>query len=275
MATDGNNIETWLNNISQKIDVIAKNRVIVAGGLLFQGISMLLNPENVAKGIVQGIGTTMIISSVVYLITTLIIEKKKLPAKTIGITVLIALLGVAYNVWPDTFVPFLRFELGIFLFLTGGTALARKLQLNRLARYGDKLLRDDDTASSLPPKDVANEVDHSLDEQVTNNVAPALRLLSRMNGSSLGSWISNGLIFMMGLTIMLYPMDTDSDTFFLISGIALTLTGLADLWTALSLEWKKRARGKTAVETPKEAEKADLPEEKGKAPSESAGKDEK
>ena len=234
-------IEHWLTVIPEKIELIAKNRLIVAAGLLLQGISMAFHPDRVPGGIVQGIGTTMVIASVIYLVTTLIIQKQKLPARTAGITILIAAAGLACYCWHQTIAPFLRYLIGGFLLLTGGTGMATQFRFQRLTSLGNQLLKQNSApmTSLLPESEVTEQVDKTVQEQINRNISPAIHLLNRLNRTSVGSWISNGMIFLLGISVMLFPFQS-GDALFRFSGIVVTTTGLSELWTALLLVWKKR-----------------------------------
>lgn len=233
-------IEHWLTVIPKKIDLIAKNRLIVAAGLLSQGISMILHPDRVPGRIVQGIGTAMVIAAVVYLATTMIIQKQKLPERTVGITILIAAAGLACYFWHQTISPFLRYVIGGFLLLTGGTGLATQFQLQRLTSLGNQLLKQNRASVTylLPNSEVTKQVDKAVQEQITRNISPAMNLLNRLNRTSIGSWIRNGLICLLGISVMLFPFQS-GDALFRFSGIVVTTTGLSELWTALLLVWKK------------------------------------
>jgi uncharacterized membrane protein HdeD (DUF308 family) len=74
-----------------------------------------------------------------------------------------------------------------------------------------------------------------------------MNLLNRLNRTSIGSWIRNGLICLLGISVMLFPFQS-GDALFRFSGIVVTTTGLSELWTALLLVWtKNKYHGKPDV----------------------------
>lgn len=233
-------IERWVAAIPEKIDRIMKNKLVMAVGLLFQGISMLLHPDRVPGGIVQSIGTTMILSSLLYL-GTAIFSKRELPdLSTVLTTLIIASVGGAVFYFHQALAPFLRYGLGIALLLMGGTGLTQLTQLKHLERLGNLALRRELVPRNFPKTQVTDEVEKAAQEQISKNLSPALNLLKRLNKASFGSWLTNSITFLLGLAVLMYPFES-GDMLFRFSGIAITFTGLTDLGMAMMLKWRKCA----------------------------------
>ena len=93
--------------------------------------------------------------------------------------------------------------------------------------------------SLLPKSEVTEQVDKTVQEQINRNISPAMKLLNRLNRTSIGSWIGNGMIFLLGIAVMIFPSQS-GDTLFRFSGSAVIAAGVADLWDAVVFEWKKR-----------------------------------
>ena len=122
-----------VEDLSNKINVILQNRLIIAFFLIVDGITFMLNPDTTLPEMAKNIILLIIFAAFSVLITNLAVKTKD--KKTIAISIVIIALGIFFYFYPDLIAAYMQLLLALFIIYSGLTNIAGALNLNRLSRY--------------------------------------------------------------------------------------------------------------------------------------------
>lgn len=231
-------MERWFFLTTGRIIQATKNKLFLAAGFLFQGMSFLLHPDRAPSEIIQFFGITLFMIAAANLFAALFPRDMRVTFRTIVPILITAFTGILSIVLRQTLAPYLRYGIGVILLLTGGRGLAQLLHLHQLASLGDGLLFQITYTERLLQNEVNQNIEKAAQEQAHKNLLSALKLLSRLNKAAIGPWLTNSLTFLMGIAILAYP-DQSGDVLFRISAIAILIAGFSELWTYMMLRRTK------------------------------------
>lgn len=218
-------------NISSKVDIIMRNRLIIAFFLVVDGITFILNPDTTLPEMAKNIILIMLLATVSVLIANLSAKTKD--KKTIAISIIIIALGIFFYFYPDLISAYMQLLLALFIIYEGVTNIANALNLDKLSGYTQKLAQKYHKITSQKPtsgkkaansqkfKEVDDNINEELKQQEKKLITPLKNIIGKTSGSSTLYVIANAASIILGIVLLIYP------------GASMTVWGIIFLYTGI------------------------------------------
>ncbi|MBR2709638.1 hypothetical protein IKE72_00995 [Candidatus Saccharibacteria bacterium] len=220
------------------IEIIMRNRLIIAFFLIIDGVTFLLNPEMSLPGMAQNIILIVIFASLTILITNLAAKTKDY--KTIFISLAILAVSGFLYFYPDLIAAYIQLFLALFIIYDGIKNIAETLHLTRLTDYTAKVARKYNKFAHTEPKsekekikrekfkEIDTNLDTSLTEQKDKLMSPLRNLVGKSSKSSRLYVAVNIITIILGLVVLFYPSASMA-----VWGLIFLYTGLTNFTAAL------------------------------------------
>ena len=259
-----------VEGIANTIDIIMRNRIIIAFFLVVDGITFLLNPDTTLAGMAKNIILLVLLATVSVLITNLAAKTKD--KKTIIISIAILVAGIIFYIYPDFIAAYIQLLLALFIIYEGATNIANALSLNRLSRYTeaiankyDKIINRKATSEEKQArkekfKEVDDNINTGLEEQAEKLMNPLKNIVSKTSNSSKLYIIANAISIILGIILLIFP-----DVSMTLWGLIFLYTGLPNLFaTVKAMDLFKKIKEKRFKEILFDAEKNGESKQQGK-----------
>lgn len=259
-----------VEGIANTIDIIMRNRIIIAFFLVVDGITFLLNPDTTLAGMAKNIILLVLLATVSVLITNLAAKTKD--KKTIIISIAILVAGIIFYIYPDFIAAYIQLLLALFIIYEGTTNIANALSLNRLSRYTeaiankyDKIINRKATSEEKQArkekfKEVDDNINTGLEEQAEKLMNPLKNIVSKTSNSSKLYIVANAISIILGIILLIFP-----DVSMTLWGLIFLYTGLPNLFaTVKAMDLFKKIKEKRFKEMLFDAEKNGELKQQGK-----------
>lgn len=236
---DLNKAAKKVETLSKTIEVIMRNRLIIAFFLIVDGITFLLNPDTTLSGMAKNIMLLIVFASFSIFIGNIATKEKDL--KTIVVSAIIMTLGVFFYFFPDLIAAYLQLLLALFIVYDGVSNIARALHFNnKLSKWGKTITRklsktfkrknSSKTAKveAKKFKAIDNNIDESLAEQKEKLITPLQNIAKKSSKSLVLYIIINTMSIIFGIILLVYPNAS-----MMIWGMIFLYTGLVNLLTSI------------------------------------------
>lgn len=236
---DFNKTAKKIEGISNTVETIMRNRLIIAFFLIVDGITFLLNPDTTLSGMTKNIMLLIIFAAFSIFITNLAAKKKD--KKTIIISVVIIVLGIFFYFYPDLIAAYLQLLLALFIIYDGASNIISSLHFNgRLSKWSKAVIKKSGklfeskkpTKSKLVEvekfKEVDSSVNQNLAEQKEKLITPLQNITKKTSKSLVLYTIINSISIIFGITLLIYPNAS-----MMIWGMIFLYTGLVNLLTSI------------------------------------------
>ncbi len=227
-----------VENISNKVDIIMRNRLIIAFFLITDGITFMLNPETTLPEMARNIILIILLAAASILITNLAAKTKD--KKTIAISLAIIAAGIFFYFYPDLIAAYMQLLLSLFIIYDGITNIANILHLNdKLSKYTKAISREYNNLIHRKVKDEKNKqqqekfkdidsnINENLEQQKEKLITPLKKIINKANKSSTLYIIANTASITFGIILLVYP-----DVSMMIWGLIFLYTGLSNFFIA-------------------------------------------
>lgn len=227
-----------VESISNKVDIIMCNRLIIAFFLIVDGITFMLNPETTLPEMARNIILIILLAAASILITNLAAKTKD--KKTITISLAIIAAGIFFYFYPDLIAAYMQLLLSLFIIYDGVTNIANILHLNdKLSKYTKAISRKynnlihrkvkDEKKKQQQEKfkDIDNNINEGLEQQKEKLITPLRKIINKTNKSSTLYIIANTASITFGIILLVYP-----DVSMMIWGLIFLYTGLSNFFIA-------------------------------------------
>ena len=227
-----------VENISNKVDIIMQNRLIIAFFLIVDGITFMLNPETTLPEMARNIILIILLAAASILITNLAAKTKD--KKTIAISLAIIAAGIFFYFYPDLIAAYMQLLLSLFIIYDGVTNIANILHLNdKLSKYTKAISRKynnlihrkvkDEKKKQQQEKfkDIDNNINENLEQQKEKLITPLQNMVNKANKSSALYIIANITSITFGIVLLIFP-----DVSMMIWGLIFLYTGLSNFFIA-------------------------------------------
>ena len=228
-----------VESISNKVDIIMQNRLIIAFFLITDGITFMLNPETTLPEMVRNIILIILLAAASILITNLAAKTKD--KKTIAISLAIIAAGIFFYFYPDLIAAYMQLLLSLFIIYDSITNIANILHLNdKLSKYTGAISRKynslihrkvkDEKKKQQQEKfkDIDNNINENLEQQKEKLITPLQNMANKTNKSSvLYIIIANITSITFGIVLLIFP-----DVSMMIWGLIFLYTGLSNFFIA-------------------------------------------
>ena len=253
-----------VEGISNKVDIIMRNRLIIAFFLIVDGITFILNPDTTLSGMAQNIILIVIFASLSVLIANLATKVKDI--RTIVITLIIVLLAIFFYFNPDFIAGYIQLILSLFIIYNGASNIFSALHWNdKLAKYTGAITskyhklthRKKPAKKSKVQKEKFKEIDDNLNAELEAQekklLSPFAKMVDKSRKSSALYIVTNSASVIFGIILLVYP------------GVSMTIWGIIFLYTGISnfiigartMNLTKKIKGKKYKEILFDAEKTD------------------
>ena len=227
-----------VENISSKIDIIMRNRLIIAFFLIVDGVTFMLNPDTTLPEMARNIILLILLTATSILITNLAAKTKD--KKTIIISLAIIAAGIFFYIYPDLIAAYMQLLLSLFIIYNGITNIANILHLNdKLSKYARAISRkynnfihrkaEDEKKKQQKEKfkDIDNNINEGLEQQKEKLITPLKKIINKANKSSTLYIITNAASIAFGIILLIFP-----DVSMMIWGLIFLYTGLSNFFIA-------------------------------------------
>lgn len=216
-----------VEDLSKKVDVITRNRLVIAIFLIVDGITFLLNPDTTLGGMAQNIILIMLLATLSVFLTSLASKTKDI--KTIVISLIVLVVGAFFYFYPDIIAAYIQLLLSLFIIYDGMVNLSNVLNLNILSRFTKFIARKFEGKPKKKSKDakfkeVDDNIDKGLEEQAEKLMNPLKNIVEKTNKSSILFIIANIASITLGVVLLVFPGAS-----MMIWGIIFLYTGLTNL----------------------------------------------
>ncbi|MBQ6410118.1 DUF308 domain-containing protein [Candidatus Saccharibacteria bacterium] len=228
-----------VEGVSSKVEIIMRNRLIIAFFLIVDGITFILNPDTTLSEMAKNIILLILLAAFSVFITNLSAKTKDL--KTIITSIIIIILGAIFYFYPDFIAGYMQLLLALFIIYNGLVNIANALNFSdKLSKYTDAISKKYHKLFGRKPKnkkrqqqeekfkEVDNNINQGLEEQKEKLVSPLRNILSKASKHSVLFIIANTASIILGLVLLVLP-----DVSMMVWGIIFIYTGLPNLFAAI------------------------------------------
>lgn len=216
-----------VEDLTNKVGTIAKNRLIIAIFLIVDGITFLLNPDNTISEMAKNIIMVVIFAAFSIFIANLASKTKN--TKTIVSTLAIMTVGIFFYFYPDLIAAYIQLFLALFIIYDGLSNIANALNLSKLSNFTQKVkekynkqLAKEAASRKEEFKSLDHDLDASLAEQKEKLLNPLKNIVGKTSKYSILFIIVNILSIILGIVLLIFP------------GVSMMIWGLIFLYTGLS-----------------------------------------
>ncbi|MBR2830963.1 hypothetical protein IKE83_01230 [Candidatus Saccharibacteria bacterium] len=223
-----------VEGISNTVDIIMKNRLIIAFFLIVDGVTFLMNPNTTLSGMAQNIILLALLAALSVFLTNLAAKDKDI--KTIVITAVILAVGGFFYFYPDLIAAYIQLILALFIIFDGLKNIANALHLNKLTSYTQKITekynklthRKVTDKKKLEQREKLKEVDdnlnNGLDEQANKMISPLKNIIGKTSKFSALYVAVNIISVTLGIVLLIFP-----DVSMMVWGLIFLYTGTSNL----------------------------------------------
>ena len=239
---DFDNTIKKVEDISGKVDIIMRNRIIITFFLIVDGITFLLNPDTTLSGMAQNIILIVLFASLSVLIANLAAKVKD--TRTITITILIIILAIFFYFNPDFIAGYIQLILALFIIYDGASNIISALHWNdKLSKYTSAITtkyhkftdRKKATKENKVQKEKFKEIDDNINTELEGQkaklITPLKKIVDKSSKSSILYIITNSVSVIFGFVLLIFPSVS-----MMIWGIIFLYTGF-QIWSSASALW--------------------------------------
>lgn len=225
-----------VEDISNKVDIIVRNRLVIAILLMVDGITFILNPNSTLGEMAKNIIILVLFAAFSIFITNLVSKTKDV--KTIVISLVILAVGAFFYIYPDIIAAYIQLILSLFIIYDSMTDLASTLNLNRLSKFTQfvkmriskftnrKKIKAEKSRNEKF-KDVDKNINDGLEQQAEKLINPLKNIVDKTTKSSILFIIANVISLILGIILLIFP-----DISMMVWGIIFLYTGTSNLLIA-------------------------------------------
>ena len=259
-----------VENISNKVDIIMRNGLIVAFFLIVDGITFILNPDTTLPEMAKNIILLVLLASVSVLITNL--AAKTRDAKTIAISAIIVILSIVFYIYPDFIAAYIQLLLALFIIYNGAMNIINALNSDRLSKYAQVITKKYNKVVNRKAKgekykeqkekfkEIDDNINQGLEEQKNKLISPLVNIVNKTSGKSSVLYIvANSASVILGIILLIFPGVS-----MMMWGIIFLYAGLPNLFAAIkTMDLFGKIKEKRFKEILFDAEKGDNDKQEG------------
>lgn len=219
-----------VEDISGKVDIIMRNRLIIAIFLVIDGITFITNPDNTMGEMAKSIIMILLFATLTVLITNLVSKTKD--TKTIVVSLAVLAVGTFFYFYPDLISAYIQLLLSLFIIYDGVTNIAKALNLTWLSKFTRAVAKKFNSigngkkkgkkATDEKFKEVDKNLNEGLEQQKAKLINPLKSIVGKTKKSSVLFIVINAVSIAFGVTLLIFP------------GVSMTIWGIIFLYMGLS-----------------------------------------
>lgn len=208
-----------IEDMSNKVNIIMRNRLIIAILLIVDGINFILNPNGSMRDMARGIAIAVFIGSFTLLMTNLFSKNKSM--KTIIMSLLVIILCVVSFIFPDFIANYIKFILALIIIFNGVLNVLNILKLDKLKLYTFYLEKQ--IKGLIHEANISQEFEDGVKEQTDRIINSVNDVVKKSNKNSYFSLIVNIISIILGVLLFVLPNIT-----VITFGVIFVYTGVLD-----------------------------------------------
>ena len=234
-----NHLSEWATQLAGRIDSFMKQRTIVAGLMLYEGVMLLLQSENPTQGMAMGIAIAIALAAGSIIAEAL--AKRGEKKKAIIPALLAVGLAVYIHFQPGFFAGILRYMIVASVLMTGLLNLSQAFGISKIRKQGNEAEGEAAVSETQGEGDeMAGTIWKTLNSEINKRIKPTRVLFNRLGRSTASVWITGFLMTALGIYLFFQPVDGNS-LLAMISGIVMIITSIADLVAAYKMKQALKA----------------------------------
>ena len=229
-----------VEEITNTVEIIMRNRLIIAIFLIVDGITFLQNPDETLPGMAKNIILIVLLATFSVFITNLAAKNKDV--KTIIISATILVLGGVFYFFPDLIAAYLQLALSLFIIYDGAKNIVQTMHLDSLFEHAHQIAnkftqqiakkyhkltrRKVSNTEAKKRREKFREVDDSLDNELEGQknkmLAPLNNIIGKTSKFSKLYIVVNAVTIILGIVLLVFP------------DVSLSVWGLIFLYTGIS-----------------------------------------
>ncbi len=208
-----------VEDMSNKINILMSNRLIIAILLIVDGINFILNPNGSMRDLARGVAFVVLLGSFSLLITNLFSKNKNI--KTLVISLLVVILSIISIIFPTAIASYIKFILALIIIFNGILNVLNILKLDKLKLYTfyfEKQLK-----GFIHDANISQEFEEGVKEQTDRIVSSVNGVIKKSNKNSYFSLIVNIVSIILGILLFVLPNVT-----IITFGLIFIYTGILD-----------------------------------------------
>ncbi len=223
-----------VEGISNTVELIMQNRLIIAIFLIVDGITFMSNPNASLPEMARNIIILMLIATFSVLITNLSAKAKDV--KTIVMSIVILILGIIFYIYPDLIASYIELLLSLFIIYDGAKNIATTLDLSRFTKYTTKITdkykklskrnnaSKDKAKHNTKFKEIDDSINEGLEQQKDKLFTPLKNIVNKTSKFSKLYIVANIASIILGIILLVFP-----DVSMMLWGLIFVYTGMSNL----------------------------------------------
>ena len=208
-----------IEDMSNKINIIMRNRLIIAILLIVDGINFILNPNGSMRDMARGIALVVLIGSFTLLITNLFSKNKSI--KTIIISLFVIIVCAISIIYPNFIANYIKFILALIIIFNGILNVLNILKLDKLKLY--TFYFEKKFKGLIHEANISQEFEDGVKEQTDRIINSVNDVVKKSNKNSYFSLIVNIISIVLGVLLFILPNIT-----VITFGVIFLYTGILD-----------------------------------------------
>lgn len=214
-----------IESLTGAVDVISRNRLVIAILLIVDGVTFLSNPDATLTGMAQGIILVLLLATLSIFFTAIFSKTKDI--KTIIISAIVLILGACFYFYPDYIATYIQLLLSLFIIYNGLANISHVLNLrilNRVTGLFGKLFSSNKKSKARDAKfkEVDDGINREMEQQANKLFSPFKSILKESGKSSAFFIIVNVISIIFGIVLLIAP------------SVSMSIWGLIFLYTGIS-----------------------------------------
>lgn len=208
-----------IEDMSNKVNIIMRNRLIIAILLIVDGINFILNPNGSMRDMSRGIALVVLIGLFTLLMTNLFSKDKSI--KTIIMSLVVIVICVVSIIFPNFIANYIKFILALIIIFNGVLNVLNILKLDKLKLYTfyfEKQLK-----GFIHEANISQEFEDGVKEQTDRIINSVNDVVKKSNKNSYFSLIVNIISIILGVLLFVLPNIT-----VITFGVIFVYTGVLD-----------------------------------------------
>lgn len=222
--------------ISNKIDVIMRNRLIIAVLLIIDGINFIVHPNNSMRDIARSVSLFVFIASITLLANNIFSKEKSV--KSAIMSLLVIAFSIITYIFPQAISAYFKIILSLVITFNGILNIVHILKLDKVETY--TLTIEEKIKKFIKKNNFNKDFESGIKEQTDRIMNPLNSVIQKNSKISFFSLIINIISTILGIILLIFPNIT-----IITFGMAFIYTGLTDLlFVARSINIVKKIKEK-------------------------------
>jgi len=218
-----------MEGISDKINILMRNKLIIAIFLIVDGITFILNPNSSLAEMSRAILILVLLASLSTLLANLAVKPRDI--KSIILSLIVLILGIVLYIYPDLISAYIQIILSVFIIGDGVMNIVNSLNLNKASKYTkfiaekyNKIINKKKENKEEKLKDVNKNFNEGMEQQKERLIVPLKRIVGKTSNLPKLYIVTNVATIILGIFLLVFP-----DVSMVIWGIIFLYIGLSDL----------------------------------------------